>query len=294
MLSRGERFCFLRLLALFAAPAFARLAMNLHPTIPPPWSRQRWAAVTTLIVAVKVSLLFLFSEKSPAVSRAPASGTTISLVLDPVASEHVLEILGANDPTLFALASPRSFSGKGWLNPPPRQHRLQEWTEPDLELSQPSPAGTRALAVFLRTNLSGMEISAEKLAPDLRSLARPLLVLPLLTTNLSPPEASRPQVAQSRATPGWSPLDSREPVAWLAPRFAAPGAVWRGANQTNSPAIRSLPNPAALPGSAPPPAALPTPTKPAAAPRIEPTPPAPAPAPKTSARFRSSPPACRA
>lgn len=284
MLSRGERFCFLRLLALFSAPAFARLAMNLHPTIPPPWSRQRWAAVTALIVAVKVSLLFLFSEKSPAVSRAPASGTTISLVLDPVASEHVLEILGANDPTLFALASPRSFSGKGWLNPPPRQHRLQEWTEPDLELSQPSPAGTRALAVFLRTNLSGMEISAEKLAPDLRSLARPLLVLPLLTTNLSPPEASRPQVAQSRATPGWSPLDSREPVAWLAPRSGAIGGVLTGANQTNFPAVRSPSNTAQLPGSVRPPASLPIPTKPAVAPRLEPAAPAAPPAPKSATR----------
>lgn len=264
--------------------------MNPATTPPQPWSRQRWAAVTTVIVVVKISLLFLFSEKSPAVSRAPASGTHISLVLDPVVGEHVLEILGANDPTLFALASPRGFSGAGWLNPPPRQHRLQEWTEPDPELPQAAPAATITLSSFLRTNLSGMEVTAEKLAPDLRSLALPLLVLPLLTTNLSPPETSRPQVARSRAPPVWSPLDSREPVTWLPPRLAPAGGVLAEANRTNFPALQALPHTAPLPGSARPPAPLPLPAKPAAAPRPELERPAP-PAPKTSARLRSRPPA---
>ena len=260
--------------------------MNSHPTIPQPWSRRRWVTVTAAIVAAKISLLFLFSEKSPTISRATALAPKISLVLDPVASEHALEILGANDPTLFALASPRSFSGKGWLTPPPRQHRLQEWTEPDPELSQPTPVAAGTFAVFLRTNLSGMEVSAEKLAPDLRSLARPLLVLPLLTTNLSPPEASRPQVAQSRAAPTWTPLDSREPVAWLPPRFAAPGAALAGTNQNQIPSLCPSLDSAPLPGSARPPVALPIPTKPAVAPRPEPTAPAPPPAPKSAARSR--------
>ena len=76
-------------------------------------------------------------------------------------------------------------------------------------------------ASFLRTNLSVLELGAEKLSPEIRSLARPMLSLPLLTTNLSPPEIARPQAARVRSVPVWSTTDAREPLAWLPPQAAA-------------------------------------------------------------------------
>ena len=202
-----------------------------------------------LILAGQIALLFLFSEKTPARVVAPTDGVRITLILDPVVNRQVLETLGASDPTLFALVNPKSFSGKGWLNVLPRQHRLQDWAEPDFVLSPSAPVAGGMFASFLRTNLFALEVGGEKLSPEIRSLARPLLSLPLLTTNLSPPEVTRPQVARVRNVPVWSTADAREPLVWLRLQFTSPGDAWSALVATN--AVGAPPHPQVAPAPTP-------------------------------------------
>ena len=256
--------------------------MNSLSAVPPSWSRQRWCGAVALLFLGQIALLFLFSEKTPTPAAAPTSGPGIALVLDPNVNRQVLETLGASDPTLFALVSSKSFSGKGWLNVPPRQHRLEDWTEPNPALPPSSPAVGGMFASFLRTNLSALELGAEKLSPEIRSLARPMLSLPLLTTNLSPPEIARPQVARVRSVPVWSTTDAREPLAWLRPQFTSVGGVWSALTATNAaaatrPKLPVAPAPAPAkprPVPVPPAAANPTNAPPAQpAPPISPRPP---------------------
>ena len=211
--------------------------MNNPPAVPPSWSRQRWCGAVTLLFLAQLALLFVFSEKTPPPPAPPIPGPGIALVLDANVNRQVLETLGASDPTLFALVSPKSFSGNGWLNVPPRQHRLEDWTEPNPALPPSSPAVGGMFASFLHTNLAALELGAEKLSPEIRSLARPMLSLPLLTTNLGPPEIARPQVARARSVPVWSTTDAREPLDWLRPQFTSVGGAWSARTATNSGAL---------------------------------------------------------
>ena len=233
--------------------------MNPPLAIPPSWNRQRWCGAVALLFLAQLALLFVFSEKPPAPAVVPTAGARITLLLDPNVNRQVLETLGASDPALFALASPKSFSGPGWLNVPPRQHRLQEWTEPNPALAPNPPLVGGLFSAFLRTNLSALEVGVEKVSPEIRSLARPLLSLPLLTTNLGPPEIARPQVTRPRTAPVWSVADAREPIVWLAPSLGSVGAAWSTLAVTNvaappQPFVAPAPRPVApRPGFAPPP-----------------------------------------
>lgn len=224
---------------------------------PERWTRQRWIAAVALILGVQLALLFLLSEKPAASAPLPLPPARIAMVLDPAANQHILELLAASDPTLFALANPRGFSGPGWLNPPGRQHRLQEWTEPDPELPPTPPNAALVLASYIRTNLAPVESPTIKYTPDLRSLARPVLAAPLLTTSLSPPEPNRPANTLPRPVPTWSNLDSRDPVAWLPPRFTNPAATWLSSAPANPP---SSPTNHPAPARLRPAPALPVPT----------------------------------
>ena len=245
--------------------------MNSPSAVPPSWSRQRWCGAVALLFLVQIALLFLFSEKVPTPAAAPISGPGIALVLDANVNRQVLETLGASDPTLFALVSPKSFSGNGWLNVPPREHRLEDWTEPNPALPPSPPSVGGMFASFLRTNLSALELGAEKLSPEIRSLARPMLSLPLLTTNLGPPEIARPQVARVRSVPAWSTTDARESLTWLRPQFNSVGGAWSALTATNA-AAAARPHPPASSAPTPPPGKIhpvigpPAPAKPTNAP----------------------------
>lgn len=197
----------------------------------------------------RAAVCFFGKSRAPAAAPVPSPG--IALVLDANVNRQVLETLGASDPTLFALVSPKSFSGQGWLNVPPRQHRLEDWTEPNPALPPSSPAVGGMLASFLRTNLAALEPGAEKLSPEIRSLARPMLSLPLLTTNLGPPEIARPQVTRVRSVPAWSTIDAREPLAWLRPQFNSVGGAWSALAATNAATTAARPHPPVVPAPAP-------------------------------------------
>ena len=233
-----------------------------------------------LLFLAQLALLFLFSEKTPTPAAAALPGPGIALILDANVNRQVLETLGASDPTLFALVSPKSFSGQGWLNVPPRQHRLEDWTEPNPALPPSSPVVGGMFASFLRTNLSALEVGAEKLSPEIRSLARPMLSLPLLTTNLGPPEIARPQVARVRSVPAWSTTDARDPLTWLRPQFNPVGGAWSALTATNA-AAPARPHPPVAPAPTPPPTKThpvivqPAPAKPTNAPPTQPPPPLP-------------------
>lgn len=250
-----------------------------------------------LLFLAQIALLFVFSEKTPTAATAPIPGPGIALVLDANVNRQVLETLGASDPTLFALVSPKSFSGKGWLNVPPRQHRLEDWTEPNPALPPSSPAVGGMFASFLRTNLAALELGAEKLSPEIRSLARPMLSLPLLTTNLGPPEIARPQVARIRSVPAWSTTDAREPLAWLRPQFNSVGGAWSSFAATNAATTAARPHPPIAPALTPAPTPTPAKIQPAIVPpaatnptNAPPPKPSPAPPPPPPPRPPSSPP----
>jgi hypothetical protein len=209
-------------------PLDAKL-FEMNSTAPQPnrWTRQRWWCVIALLFGAELSLVFFASEKTAAPNSPPSSPTKISLLLDVPASREILSSLGASDPTLFALSGAKSFSGAGWLNVPPREHRLQEWTEPDTPLRQAGGGSGAQLAGFLSTNSTGRDLVGERTAPEMRTLARPMLALPLLTTNLAPPEAARPQVFRPTPTPAWSALDWKAPHASLPPDSSRAGIAWK-------------------------------------------------------------------
>ena len=92
--------------------------------LPPTWSRRRWAVTISVVFLGQMALVMLLGDHSRA-ARKPAP--RFDMVLAECAT--LPDSPAWDDPTLFALAHPRGFSGQAWLRVPPQPHQYFEWSE---------------------------------------------------------------------------------------------------------------------------------------------------------------------
>jgi TonB family protein len=132
---------------------------------PPEWPRARWLGIFSFALAAQIGLVFLLSERTPIVVRRPDSRFTQYLVTEIPAGSALAEWIALKDPTLFALADRRGFSGPAWLTVPPIKHQSQDWSEPVPWLVQSPDELGAAFSEFTRTNIVGPRRFSGKPAP---------------------------------------------------------------------------------------------------------------------------------
>lgn len=145
------------------------------------WSILRWLFLIGLLLLAQIVLLKIFSSPPPdskTESSLPCSFGLLILPPAPTESERIhLESL--EDPTLFALANPRGYSGQSWLFQPVLSNHYTRWKPPDEWLS---PGDVR-----VGVDLSGV---TEENFDQLLSLAK----------ELPPPEAEVPEAEVPQKT----------------------------------------------------------------------------------------------
>jgi hypothetical protein len=149
----------------------------MEPARPPAggWPVSRWVAVILLAFAAHVGFIMTFGEIRPATPRAVTNVPRLRLA--PAADE----LIGLNDPTLFALPQQRDFLAVGGLNLPEVKPPSLRWTEPPRWLPLSGDGLGAAFAGFLQTNFFAGHALDFKPAPELSAPGLP--VEPALAQN---------------------------------------------------------------------------------------------------------------
>ena len=145
--------------------------MNPPETMPDDWTPRQWSWAVGLIWGGQLLLVLLLSDRVPITPRTARETTTFSLALDSISNARLNDPLWVDDPTLYALANPRGFSGRAWLALPSLEHPLAGWTEPPGWLAATSTQWGRAFFGFVATNATVPFRLADKPAPQLTELA---------------------------------------------------------------------------------------------------------------------------
>ena len=156
--------------------------MNPAETIPDSWATRQWWWAVGLVFGGQLLLVFLFSDRTPVTSRPAADATTFSLALDSISNQRLNDSMVVGDPTIFALANPRGFSGRVWLTLPSLDHPLAAWTEPPSWLPATSTKLGNVFIRFVETNAATPIHRADKPAPQLTELALASESLPQQST----------------------------------------------------------------------------------------------------------------
>lgn len=174
-------------------------------TIDSVWSRQRWMVAILLIFASQVGLIFWLSDSTPTTRRQPAFAPTFQ-----PAPRSQAELIAIQNPTLFALPQPESFSGLALARQNRDLHsilnRSFQWTN---------------LPALLELTRSQLDNSFDLLMQQHRPVFRHRLPLatPELTLPMAEPLPGGPQASQLHLT---GTLAQRQLLARPAlPGFAA-------------------------------------------------------------------------
>jgi TonB family protein len=127
--------------------------MNPAALEPATWNARRWLFSLALIFLAQLLLIYLLSARQRAVnSPAIAPTMKVHLFTGELAESEFSETFLASDPTLFAVASPHSFS-TAWLKAPKRNYNLSERTELPYWLALNSEMLGKSVTQFVQTNL---------------------------------------------------------------------------------------------------------------------------------------------
>ena len=152
--------------------------MNASESETPNWSRGRWWGAFLLVMVAQVGLIFSLSNRKPLFARQSDLTTRFHLVVDVPPGSAIAEWLEIEDPTLFALPDPRAFSGLAWMTAPALRHQSVDWTEPPQWLALSVNELGWAFREFVRTNVVGPRVLADKPAPQPDKVTVPPLPLP--------------------------------------------------------------------------------------------------------------------
>ena len=153
--------------------------MNASESATITWSRSRWWSAFLLVMAAQVGLIFSVSDRKPLSSRQPDLTTVFHLVMNAPPGGAIAEWMNIEDPVLFALPDARAFSGLAWMAVPELRHESVDWTEPPRWLSLEVNELGRTFSEFVRTNLAGPRVLAEKPAAQLDKVTVAALPLPV-------------------------------------------------------------------------------------------------------------------
>lgn len=131
------------------------------------WSARKWTGMTLLIFIVQMGLIFWLSEP-PGASRKIPHRPEPGLRPAPTGEA---EFIALQNPTLFALPQPESFSGLAWLNRPALPVEFFEWTA--------APALTALTVEQLQRSFASLLREHEPLFPQSVTRAAPKLSMPV-------------------------------------------------------------------------------------------------------------------
>lgn len=117
----------------------------------PSWSRHLWVIVVLAIFFLHLGALFTISSRKEMVLHRTDARASIRWLTSPDGARKTLDALLLSDPTLLAMASPRGFSGAGWLRPQSPEYRASEWTDTERSLGQPTNSLGGAFRQFTPT-----------------------------------------------------------------------------------------------------------------------------------------------
>ena len=140
-------------------------------TILDSWAERQWSWAVGIVFGGQLLLVLLLSNHTPGTSSPTAAVTTFSLALDSVSNERLNDPLLLGDPTLFALANPRGFSGRAWLKAPSLEHAMVAWTEPPGWLPATFAQLGGVFVRFVETNATAPFRVTDQPAPLLTELA---------------------------------------------------------------------------------------------------------------------------
>lgn len=146
-----------------------------------PWSKRRWFWTVLGILAVHVAFIWSFSEPQHSVASRPFSVSAVRLLNKQI--EPATEWFELNDPALFALTSPKGFSGTAWLKMEPFPYRLTNKIEPNYWLAGDSIPLAKSASGLIEIGRANKLLGAEKPSPAVWAVqvpAKPSVVRPSL------------------------------------------------------------------------------------------------------------------
>jgi len=117
------------------------------------WGRRRWLTTVGVVLAGQLLLVFLLSSPPARKAGARPQRSLYRMMTSPATQQQVSQAPWLEDPAVFALISPRGFSGPVWRELPRFEQPSAEWSEPPRWLGldvarlgeplQPGPEGRR-------------------------------------------------------------------------------------------------------------------------------------------------------
>jgi len=136
-----------------------------------PWTRTRWAMTIAGLFLLEYALVLLLADRTQVIPREAKTTLRVSLISSPEANRKLADLAIPADPTLFALANRREFTGLAWQRPATAGPHLPEWTESTGAPWSNSPTTLGAApSSFLRSNAPAPLSVAAHLAPSLEGV----------------------------------------------------------------------------------------------------------------------------
>lgn len=124
------------------------------------WSRSRWWIVVLLVFAAHLGFVSAFGDRKPVQPRRALPVTVLNL------TQSESEWLALNDPTLFALPTPRGAAGQVWSRTPVVTNVPYRWAEPPRLLELRTEDLGNAFGRFMQTNAFANLMFAAKPEPE--------------------------------------------------------------------------------------------------------------------------------
>ncbi len=138
------------------------------------WSRRRWVFTFLAILLLQTGLIFLLVERPRPVKVPDGFHTGIYPANTPLAVQQVAGMRLWQDPTLFVLPQPHTFSERAWLAYTPVQHQFSDWTEPPRWLEFNEQHLGESFAWYARTVTNPPRLIADLPLPPLTAADLPV------------------------------------------------------------------------------------------------------------------------
>lgn len=129
-----------------------------------PWSKRRWFATVVFLFVAQISLV-IFLSGSPRHEQGRRSTRPHIHMVSSETYNALPEIGKANDPTLFALIHPKSFSGSAWLHTADFPYHLTNQMDSPRWLTANSEGLAQEFLQYIQSSLVSTSFFAIKPAP---------------------------------------------------------------------------------------------------------------------------------
>lgn len=171
--------------------------------VDPAWPPGRWFSHIAGVFILQVLLILLLSDRAAELPRRPRNPFRVALLNAPDLHQRLASLPLAADPTLFALANLREFTGLAWQRPKASAPRLPPWRDPGPFPQTQVPSGLASLpGDFLRSQPIPQRSAFSRLPHPIGHLAtHPPLLRTQSVVRLEGALSHRPLLAPLTAPP---------------------------------------------------------------------------------------------